>query len=37
MLEIGSRHPETDTTEYPDIDLRWTPTGATHKDGTPRA
>jgi uncharacterized cupin superfamily protein len=35
VLEIGSRYPETDTTEYPEIDLRWTPTGATRKDGTP--
>jgi uncharacterized cupin superfamily protein len=35
ILEIGSRHPDTDNTEYPDIDLRWTPTGRTHKDGTP--
>lgn len=35
ILEIGSRHPEADITEYPDIDLRWTPTGRTRKDGTP--
>jgi uncharacterized cupin superfamily protein len=35
VLEIGSRYPETDITEYPDIDLRWTPTGGTRKDGTP--
>jgi hypothetical protein len=35
VLEIGSRHPETDITEYRDIDLRWTPTGGTRKDGTP--
>jgi uncharacterized cupin superfamily protein len=35
VLEIGSRHPETDNTEYPDIDLRWTPAGRTRKDGTP--
>jgi uncharacterized cupin superfamily protein len=35
VLEIGSRRPETDNTEYPDIDLRWTPAGRTRKDGTP--
>jgi uncharacterized cupin superfamily protein len=35
VLEIGSRHPEMDNTEYPDIDLRWTPAGRTRKDGTP--
>lgn len=36
ILEIGSRRPETDAVEYPDIDLRWSgATGDTHKDGTP--
>jgi uncharacterized cupin superfamily protein len=35
VLEIGSRHPATDITEYPDIDLRWTANGGTRKDGTP--
>lgn len=34
LLEIGSRRPEQDTCEYPDIDLRWTPKGGpTRKDG----
>jgi uncharacterized cupin superfamily protein len=37
VLEVGSRHPVTDVTEYPDIDLRWTPGGPTRKDGTPLA
>ena len=32
ILEIGSRRPE-DVAEYPDIDLRWSPSGKTHKDG----
>jgi len=35
VLEIGSRRPGEDAAEYPDIDLRWGPTGQTHKDGTP--
>jgi uncharacterized cupin superfamily protein len=35
VLEIGSRRPQTDCAEYPDIDLRWTPDGYTRKDGTP--
>lgn len=36
LLEIGSRRPEHDAVDYPDIDLRWTQaTGETHKDGTP--
>ena len=35
ILEVGSRRPQEDITEYPDIDLRWGPTGKTHKDGTP--
>jgi uncharacterized cupin superfamily protein len=33
-LEIGSRRRHIDVTNYPDIDLRWTPHGITHKDGT---
>jgi uncharacterized cupin superfamily protein len=35
ILEVGSRRPEQDITDYPDIDLRWEPAGRTHKDGTP--
>lgn len=36
VLEIGSRLPETDAADYPDIDMRWLPTKRyTHKDGTP--
>jgi uncharacterized cupin superfamily protein len=36
LLEIGSRRPETDVVDYPDIDLRWSEaTGDTRKDGTP--
>ena len=36
ILEIGSRRPDEDAVDYPDIDLRWTAaTGETHKDGTP--
>jgi len=36
VLEIGSRHPDEDIVDYPDIDLRWSAaTGETHKDGTP--
>jgi uncharacterized cupin superfamily protein len=36
ILEIGSRRPEDDIVDYPDIDLRWSAgTGDTHKDGTP--
>jgi uncharacterized cupin superfamily protein len=35
ILEIGSRRPDRDLVEYPDIDLRWSAaTGDTHKDGT---
>ena len=34
ILEVGSRKPETDFVEYPDIDLRWSnEAGNTHKDG----
>jgi uncharacterized cupin superfamily protein len=35
VLEVGSRRPEQDITDYPDIDLRWEPSGRTHKDGRP--
>lgn len=36
VLEVGSRRPEQDVVDYPDIDLRWTQaTGNTHKDGRP--
>ena len=36
VLEIGSRHPDTDVTEYPGINLRWLPEiGCVHLDGTP--
>ena len=36
ILEIGSRRPDDDAVDYPDIDLRWTAAaGETHKDGTP--
>lgn len=36
LLAIGSRHPEKDIAEYPDIDLRWSSaSGDTRKDGTP--
>jgi len=33
LLEIGSRRPRTDVTEYPDIDLRFMPDGPTRKNG----
>jgi uncharacterized cupin superfamily protein len=36
ILEIGSRRPDEDIVEYPDIDLRWSAApDYTHKDGTP--
>lgn len=36
ILEIGSRRPETDAVDYPDIDLRWSETtGYARKNGTP--
>jgi uncharacterized cupin superfamily protein len=36
ILEIGSRRPDEDTVEYPDIDLQWSAgPDYTHKDGTP--
>jgi uncharacterized cupin superfamily protein len=37
LLDMGSRHPETDACHYPDIDM-FAPAespGFTHKDGTP--
>ena len=35
ILEVGSRHPDTDVTEYLGIDLRWLPEiGCVHLDGT---
>jgi uncharacterized cupin superfamily protein len=34
VLEVGSRRPAIDVADYPDIDLRSTPSGFTHKDGT---
>ena len=34
ILEVGSRRPDTDFVDYPDIDLRSTPNGFTHKDGS---
>ncbi len=34
LLEVGSRRPERDVVDYPDIDLRWSAaTGQTRKDG----
>ena len=34
VLEIGGRHPDRDTVDYPDIDLRWSDaTGYARKDG----
>ncbi len=36
ILEVGSRRPDADAVDYPDIDLRWVGTsGPTHKDGRP--
>jgi uncharacterized cupin superfamily protein len=34
LLEVGSRRAE-DAVDYPDIDLRFSPDGYTHKDGSP--
>jgi uncharacterized cupin superfamily protein len=34
VLEVGSRRPDVDEVEYPDIDMRWGRAGPTHKDGT---
>jgi uncharacterized cupin superfamily protein len=36
VLELGSRRPEVDAADYPDVDMRWAPgKGPTHKDGRP--
>ena len=36
VLEIGSRLPDVDGADYPDVDMRWAPAkGPTHKDGRP--
>ncbi|QEX20148.1 transcriptional regulator [Hypericibacter adhaerens] len=35
VLEVGTRRPDEDVTDYPDVDLIWGPAGRTHKDGTP--
>lgn len=36
LLAIGSRKPEEDVCDYPDVDMRWAGNGKpTHKDGTP--
>ncbi len=36
LLEVGSRRPQDDVVDYPDIDLRWSDaTGQTRKDGDP--
>ena len=36
ILEVGSRRPDEDVAEYPDIDLRYsTAAGDMHRDGTP--
>jgi uncharacterized cupin superfamily protein len=35
LLEIGSRLPASDNAHYPNIDLRKTPSGFQHVDGTP--
>lgn len=34
VLEVGTHDPR-DAAEYPDIDLRYTPDGYVHRDGTP--
>ena len=36
ILDVGSRRPEADVVDYPDVDLRWIgDSGPTHKDGSP--
>lgn len=35
LLEVGTRDPDHDITEYPDADLRALPSGYVHKDGRP--
>ncbi|MDZ4375023.1 MAG: cupin domain-containing protein [Phenylobacterium sp.] len=34
-LEVGSRKPDTDACDYPDIDMVTGPEGYQHRDGTP--
>jgi uncharacterized cupin superfamily protein len=34
VLEVGSRCPDQDVTDYPDVDLRWGSAGLTRKDGS---
>ena len=34
ILEIGTAGPAEQQAEYPDIDMRATPRGYVHKDGT---
>jgi uncharacterized cupin superfamily protein len=34
-LEVGTRRPETDVCDYPDIDMTTGATGYRHRDGTP--
>jgi uncharacterized cupin superfamily protein len=35
LLEVGTRRPQDDVTEYPDVDMRWGPAGVSRRDGTP--
>jgi uncharacterized cupin superfamily protein len=35
LLEVGSRKVDVDAGDYPDIDMRFSPDGYTHKDGSP--
>ena len=35
VLEVGSRRPELDATDYPDIDMTGSARGRFHRDGTP--
>ena len=35
LLEVGSRRPDADGVDYPDIDLVFRPEGYVHRDGTP--
>lgn len=38
ILEVGTRNPERDATDYPDIDMRYEPRkGYVRRDGTPYA
>jgi uncharacterized cupin superfamily protein len=34
LLEVGTRAPDSDVSQYPDVDLRWGPDGPTRRDGT---